>query len=84
MSCASVTRFKNVKSSTHFDSDGTTLVFSVDKVFSCNVVERRGIMPPPLGPTVRLPLAGSYLDVVRGLAGLEAAERIIGNLLMIN
>jgi len=37
------------------------------------VVERRGIMPPPLlGPTVRLPLAGSYFDVVRGLAGLGA------------
>lgn len=32
-------------------------------------------MPPPLlGPTVRLPLAGSYFDVVRGLAGLGAAK----------
>lgn len=60
---------------THFDSVGTTFVFSVDEVFSYNVVDRRGIIPPPLlGPTVRLPLAGSYLDVVvRGLAGLDAA-----------
>lgn len=64
---------------THFDSVGTTFVFSVDEVFSYKVVDRRGIIPPPLlGPTVRLPLAGSYLDVVvRGLAGLDAAENEI-------
>lgn len=64
---------------TYFDSAGRTLVFSDDNVFSYKRVERRGrsaMMPPPLlGPTVWLPFVGSYLDVDRGLAGLEAAEK---------
>lgn len=50
-------------------------VFSVEDVFSYSVVDRLGIMPPALGPTVRLPLLGSNLPaavlVVRGFAGLE-------------
>lgn len=60
----------------YFDSGGATLEtlkhFSVDEVFSYNVVDRRGTALP-LGPTVRLPMGGSYLDVVLGLAGLEVA-----------
>jgi hypothetical protein len=51
------------------------LVFSVDGVFSYNVVERRGISPPA-GPTVRFPLAvPSYfvVNAVRGLTG-DVAE----------
>lgn len=64
----------NANESTYFDSVGRTLVFSDDKVFSYNRVDRRGMIPPPLlGPTVWLPLVGSYFDVVRGLAGLDAA-----------
>lgn len=53
-------------------------VFSVEDVFSYSVVDRLGIMPPALGPTVRLPLLGSNLPVVvlvvRGFAGLEIDE----------
>lgn len=53
-------------------------VFSVEDVFSYSVVDRLGIMPPALGPTVRFPLLGSNLPVVvlvvRGFAGLEIDE----------
>ena len=56
----------------YLDSVGRTLVFSVDDVFSYNVVDRRGIIP--LGPTVLFPLAGSNLVVLLlGFAGLEIA-----------
>lgn len=62
---------------TYFVSAGITFVFSVDEVFSYSVVERRGMMPlVPL--TVRFPLVGSYLAVVRGLAGLFSAARKTG------
>lgn len=57
----------------YFDSGGKTFVFSVEEVFSYNVVDRRGTIP--LGPTVRLPLVGSNLVVVLGFAGLELATR---------
>lgn len=60
------------KCKTYLDSVDRTLVFSVDKVLSYKVVDRRGIIP--LGPTVRFPLEGSYLDdESRGLAGLVTA-----------
>lgn len=49
-----------------------TLVFSFDAFFSYNVVDRRGIFMPPLGPTVRAPFDGSYLNALRGFAGLDA------------
>lgn len=59
----------------YFDSAGSTLVFSVDDVFSYKVVERRGIIP--LGPTVRFPFDGSNLEValLRGFTGLAKAAR---------
>lgn len=44
---------REANESTYFDSVGKTLVFSDDKVFSYNRVDRRGMIPPPLlGPTV--------------------------------
>lgn len=61
---------------TYFDSGGKTLVFSDDKVFSYNRVERRWMIPPPLGPTVWFPLVGSYF-VDLGFAGLDAANIFI-------
>lgn len=59
----------------YFDSAGSTLVFSVDDVFSYKVVERRGIIP--LGPTVRFPFDGSNLEValLRGFTGLASAAK---------
>lgn len=62
---------------TYLDSVGKTLVFSDDKVFSYKRVERRCIIPPPLlGPTVWFPFAGSNLDEVLVLAGLEDAKNV--------
>lgn len=62
------------RSNTYVESV-VAFVFSVEDVFSYNVVDLLGIMPPALGPTVRLPLLGSNLPVavlvVRGFAGLE-------------
>lgn len=69
---------------THLDSGGAAFAlkhFSVDEVFSYKVVDRRGTALP-LGPTVRLPIGGSYLDVILGLAGLELASlwnRVLAN-----
>lgn len=49
-----------------------TFDFSVSNgFFSYNVVDRRGIFMPLLGPTVRAPFDGSYLYVLPGLAGLD-------------
>lgn len=57
---------------TYLLSAGVALVFSVDDVFSYNVVDLLGIIP--LGPTVRLPFVGSYFAVLlRGFAGLDTA-----------
>lgn len=62
---------------THLDSGGAALDalkhFSVDEVFSYKVVDRRGAALP-LGPTVRLPIGGSNLGAVLGLAGLALAK----------
>lgn len=52
-----------------------TLVFSLEAFFSYNVVDRRGMFKPLLGPTVRAPFDGSYFDALRGLAGLDAIAR---------
>lgn len=49
-----------------------TFVFSLEAFFSYNVVDRRGMFKPLLGPTVLAPFDGSYFDALRGLAGLDA------------
>lgn len=65
---------------TYFVSAGNAFVFSVDEVFSYNVVERRGIIP--LVPTVvRLVFDVSYFVEVLGFAGLLSAvidSRMVG------
>lgn len=61
---------------TYFDSAGSTLVFSVEDVFSYKVVDRRGIIPL-LGPTVRFPFDGSNFEValLLGFTGLARAAK---------
>lgn len=52
-----------------------TFVFSFEAFFSYNVVDRRGMFKPLLGPTVLAPFDGSYFDALRGLAGLDAIAK---------
>lgn len=58
---------------TYFESVEIAFVFSLDEVFSYNVVERLGIMLTFVEG--RLLFGGSYLGVVRGFGLLMARKR---------
>lgn len=68
-------RSQRIDKLSYFDSAGSTLVFSVDDVFSYRVVDRRGTLD---GPTVRFPFDGSNFDValLLGFTGLAKAVKI--------